>query len=49
MQSINFFEDPNYLEPKCPHCEVKLEYGTNTKYDDKLETHVCLGCGKAIK
>jgi len=27
---LNIFSDPNFVEPKCPACNVKLEYGANS-------------------
>ena len=49
MGEINFFESIEYLEPKCPKCETVLEYGVNTRYDEKKEAHVCLKCGCILK
>ncbi len=49
MNQINIFESIDMLEPHCPKCEIKLNYGINTTYNDKLETHMCNGCGTALK
>ena len=45
---LNFFDSVDYLEPKCPRCKIKLDYGMNTRYDEKLESHVCLNCGNKL-
>ena len=42
---MNFFNSLEHIEPKCKGCKVVLDYGTNTKYDEKVDCHVCLGCG----
>ncbi|MFH0977755.1 MAG: hypothetical protein V1837_00490 [Candidatus Woesearchaeota archaeon] len=49
MGAINFFEAVEYLEPRCPKCNEALEYGVNTSFDPKKNTHVCNACGTAIK
>lgn len=46
--AIKFFESPDHLEPKCPKCSSKLKYGETTKYDDNLDSHVCLNCGISV-
>ena len=45
---INYFNVVEYLEPKCPGCGVKLDYGVNTEYNEKINSHVCLNCGTKI-
>jgi phage FluMu protein Com len=49
MGAVNFFESVEYLEPRCPKCDQVLEYGVNTKYDQKRKNHVCLGCGAVLQ
>ncbi len=49
MGAINFFNSMDYLEPKCPECKTKIEYGITTRYNEKLQTHVCLNCGHKIE
>ncbi|MFP4111487.1 MAG: hypothetical protein ACLFPQ_03885 [Candidatus Woesearchaeota archaeon] len=51
MQGVveNFFEDMECLEPKCPNCKTKLEYGTNTEYNEELQAHVCSNCGSVLQ
>lgn len=49
MGAINFFESVEYLEPRCPKCKEVLDYGVNTRFDPKQGTHVCKGCGTALK
>jgi len=46
---LNFFDSMDCLEPKCPNCKVKLEYGVNTRYDEKEGAHVCLNCSFVLK
>jgi len=48
MEPIKFFDSVEHLEPKCPGCEEKIDYGVSTKYSDKEEAHVC-NCGKVLK
>ena len=49
MGAINFFESLQHMEPKCPKCETKIDYGVTTKFDSKLNCHICLKCGEALK
>lgn len=46
---LNIFSDPNFVEPKCPGCKIKLNYGANTKYSDEHETHICIACNTVLK
>ncbi|NQV09476.1 hypothetical protein HQ529_06520 [Candidatus Woesearchaeota archaeon] len=45
---LNFFDSMESLEPKCPNCNIVLDYGTNTEYVDKHSAHVCLNCDKVL-
>ena len=45
---MNVFDSVAFLEPKCGNCDEALHYGTNTRFDDDLQAHVCLHCGHAI-
>ncbi|MCF7861770.1 hypothetical protein K9M79_06000 [Candidatus Woesearchaeota archaeon] len=45
---INVFDSLQYLEPKCPHCDSKIEYGETTRYDDETRTHVCIKCNHPL-
>ena len=49
MPELNFFEDVQYLEPRCPKCKIVVDYGANTRYDDAKGKHVCLNCGEILK
>jgi len=49
MGAINFFDSIDYLEPKCPRCNSKVEYGVTTRFDDEKKCHVCLKCGELLK
>jgi len=49
MNQINLFESMEVLEPRCPKCEIKMDYGVNTTYSDKLGTHVCNECGSVVR
>ncbi|MBS3110018.1 hypothetical protein J4227_05825 [Candidatus Woesearchaeota archaeon] len=42
---LNFFGAPEYLEPHCPGCKAKIDYGVTTIYDDTVKGHKCLACG----
>lgn len=46
---FNFFNSVDHLEPKCPNCKGKVDYGVTTKFDQKKDAHVCLGCGFVLK
>jgi len=46
---LNFFDSIDYLEPRCPKCKAKIEYGVTTKFDEKRQCHICLKCGAVIK
>ena len=46
--SLNYFNDSNYLEPKCGHCSSKIDYDVTTTYDDDEEAHLCNSCGHAV-
>ena len=48
MEPVRFFDDVELLEPKCPKCSSKLDYGVTTKYSEKHATHMCLGCGSVL-
>ena len=48
MEPMLYFQSIEYLEPKCPHCGTKLDYGENTRYVDELGGHICLNCNKKI-
>ncbi len=49
MPELNFFDSMQYLEPRCPKCKIVIDYGVNTKYNQKLGAHVCLNCGEVLK
>ncbi|MFC1742316.1 hypothetical protein ACFL3V_07310 [Nanoarchaeota archaeon] len=48
VQGVDFFNSPDYLEPKCPKCKVKIEWGVNTEFCDTKETQVCVNCGTPV-
>jgi hypothetical protein len=45
----NLFNSVETLEPKCPKCEIIIDYGENTTYNDKKECHVCNECGTKLE
>lgn len=49
MAEGNFFESIEYLEPKCPNCGTKIDWGMSTNYQDKYESHVCNTCNHVFK
>jgi len=48
-QAIDFFRSVSFLEPKCPKCESKVDYGVTTSYSEKHKAHVCNNCGYVMK
>jgi len=46
---LNLFDSVQYLEPKCPRCKAKIEYGVTTRYDIRKKTHVCIKCGHIFR
>jgi len=49
LENLNLFESMEFLEPKCPNCGTVLDYGINTRFDEKLGAHVCLKCNYTLK
>lgn len=47
--NVNVFDSIDYLEPRCPKCNVKIDYGINTEYSDAHNAHVCNNCGMIIR
>jgi DNA-directed RNA polymerase subunit RPC12/RpoP len=48
MKGIDFFNSMEHLEPRCPKCDVKIEWGVNTVWDEKKEAQVCMNCGSDL-
>lgn len=48
MEPLRYFDSMELLEPKCPNCNVKIDWGGNTAYKDKLKASVCLCCGEVL-
>jgi transcription initiation factor TFIIIB Brf1 subunit/transcription initiation factor TFIIB len=48
MDELNFFNSLKYLEPRCPKCNIVLDYGVNTEFDEKKKSHICMKCGAVI-
>ncbi|MBN2567352.1 hypothetical protein JXB02_04690 [Candidatus Woesearchaeota archaeon] len=46
---FNFFNSVQHLEPHCPKCESKIEYGITTTFDEEKMAHVCNTCGHVLK
>lgn len=46
---INFFNSLDHLEPKCPQCGTKVDWGITTEYSDEHECHVCKECSFVFK
>ncbi|MDP7180042.1 MAG: hypothetical protein QF824_02130 [Candidatus Woesearchaeota archaeon] len=49
INELNFFNSAEHLEPKCPGCEGKIDYGITTNYTQKHQAHVCNDCGHILK
>jgi len=48
MEPINFFQSVSYLDPHCPKCNSKVEYGITTHWADNVNGHVCNTCNKEL-
>ena len=49
MSELNVFSNINLVEPKCPKCLSKIDYGVTTDYDEKRKKHICKECGYVFK
>ncbi|NQU78323.1 hypothetical protein HQ545_00995 [Candidatus Woesearchaeota archaeon] len=47
-KGVDFFNSVEYLEPKCPKCEIKIEWGVNTEWSDRIDSQVCIQCGTKL-
>ena len=41
---VNFFEQVENLEPHCPECQTKVQFGVTTEYVARVGSHVCKTC-----
>ncbi|MBT5021308.1 hypothetical protein HOK51_09240 [Candidatus Woesearchaeota archaeon] len=48
-KAIDFFNSTSYLEPKCPNCGIKIEWGITTEFCDEKETQVCSKCKTVLE
>jgi len=39
--------DMESLQPHC-RCGGKIDYDVTTKFDERRQSHVCLGCGAVL-
>jgi hypothetical protein len=46
--STDYFNDLQILEPTCPTCQSKIDYGTTTHYSDEEEAHICNSCDHVL-
>jgi phage FluMu protein Com len=44
VKGVDFFNSMEHLEPRCPKCKVKIEWGTNTEWSDEHDTQICKDC-----
>ena len=49
VDDIHFFESIEHLEPRCPKCKNKIDYGVTTKFNNRYKAHVCLNCNHILK
>lgn len=49
MEPIKFFDSVEHLEPKCPKCSAKIEYGITTQWSEEKQAHICNNCGEILK
>lgn len=47
-KGIDFFNSLEHLEPKCPKCEIKIDWGINTEWSEEKEVQVCKKCGSEL-
>ncbi|HII71245.1 TPA: hypothetical protein HA265_00640 [Candidatus Woesearchaeota archaeon] len=48
MKGVDFFNSLDHLEPRCPGCEIKIEWGVTTEWSDEKESQVCTKCGHTL-
>ena len=48
MEPINYFQATAYLEPHCRKCNIKIEYGLTTDWDEDSEEMRCKSCGEEV-
>ncbi len=49
MKGVDFFNSVEHLEPRCPKCETKIEWGITTEWDDEKDAQVCITCKTVLK
>ena len=49
IETMKVFDDPSLMEPRCSSCNSIIKIGKTTKFDDKKQDHVCLGCGEVVR
>lgn len=49
IEELNVFNSVEYLEPKCPKCGIKIDYGISTTWSDKRQAHTCNKCGMVLR
>ena len=49
ISELNLFDSIEFLEPKCPRCSNKIDYGVTTRYHTLKKAHVCLNCGFVLR
>lgn len=48
MEMLNPFDSIDQMEPKCPTCQIRIEFDITTRYDEVLESVVCNACGHSL-
>lgn len=48
MAAVDFFNSLDYLEPKCPGCSARIDYGVTTEFNEVKQVHVCSLCGRVV-
>lgn len=47
--TLDYLSSKEILEPHCPKCDSKVDYGITTTYNEKEDAHVCNSCGHVFK
>ena len=49
VKGEDFFNSLDYLDPKCPKCEIKIDWGESTEWCEEKQTQICKNCKTELK